>query len=55
MIHEKQDSDGQLSEQAEEDRDQIRKWKDKDAELDAGLDDIIVGVKGLKGKVKNMN
>jgi hypothetical protein len=54
LIHEKQDSDGKLSDNNEEDKEQIAKWKKKDQDMDVQLDDIIVNVKGLKGKVKRM-
>ena len=49
------DSDGKLTEDLQEDRQQIRQWKKKDGELDMMVDDIIVGVKGLKHKVKTIN
>ena len=56
MIHDKKDSDGRLTDSnAEEDREQINKWKKKDEEMDGAIDDIIVGVRGLKGKVQRMN
>ena len=55
MIHEKKDSDGKLTEFAEEDKEQMRKWKNKDDELDGAVEDIIVGVRELKGKVKQIN
>lgn len=54
-IHEKQDSDGVLSENHEDDKRQIAKWKKKDEEIELVVDDIIMGVKNLKGKVKNIN
>lgn len=38
-----------------EDKQQINKWNKKDKQMDDMVDDIIGGVKGIRGKVKKMN
>jgi hypothetical protein len=39
----------------DEDKEQIDKWKKKDEQIEVMVDEIIDGVKGLKGKVVKMN
>jgi Mg2+ and Co2+ transporter CorA len=55
VIHDKHDSDGKMTENLEEDKKQVAAWKKNENEMEDMIEEIINGVKVVKGKVVTIN